>query len=155
MRRSPDEIPAVQDPISYCRWLFGKKYRSASSYKNEDFYIDICSRTETVECPQMIRLIRDCMMGEIDCVFVESIMRIAPNMISALFWLYYLLHLDHKIEIEIDRTLNTEASTERRQEIIKAAESAVHSNYEKYAQWKAEILNAIDQLGGDADGVFV
>lgn len=81
MRRSPDEIPAVQDPISYCRWLFGKKYRSASSYKNEDFYIDICSRTETVECPQMIRLIRDCMMGEIDCVFVESIMRIAPNMI--------------------------------------------------------------------------
>lgn len=151
MRRSPEEIPADQDPVSYCRWLFGKKYRSASSYQNEDFYIDICSRTETAECPQMIRLIRDCMIGKIDCVFAESIMRIAPNMISALFWLYYLLHLDHKIEIEIDRAFNTEASTERRQEIIKATESAVHSNSEKYAQWKAEILNAIDQLGGDGE----
>ena len=155
MRRSPNEIPADQDPVSYCRCLFDKKYRSAPGCKNEHFYIDICGRAETAECPQMIRMIQDCMTGKIDCVFAESIMRVAPNMTTTLFWLYFLLHLDPKIEVEIDLTFNTRASAEHRQDIIKATESAVHSNYAKYAKWKEDVLNAVGKLGGYSDGIYV
>lgn len=155
MRRSPDEIPADQDPVSYCRYLFGKKYRSAPGCQNEHFYIDICGRAETADCPQMIRMIQDCMLGKIDCVFAESIMCVAPNMITALFLLYYLLHLDPKIEVQIDLAFNTGASTERRQDIIKATENVVHSNYAKYAKWKEDVLNAVGKLGGHSDGIYV
>ena len=144
MRRSPDEIPADQDPVSYCRSLFKKKYRSAPSCKDEHFYIDICGIAETAECPQMIRMIQDCMIGKIDCVFAESIMRVAPNMVTMFFWIYFLLHLDKKIEIQIDFAFNTGASSERRQVIIKATERVVHSNYAKYDKWKSEIIDAVN-----------
>ena len=146
MRRSLDEIPADQDPEFYCRWLYGKKYRTNSSTHNHHFYIDICGRAEITKCPQMLKLMRDCMIGKIDLVFAESVMRVDPNMMTMIFWLYFLLHLDHKIEIEIDAALNTRTSTEQRQDIIRATYRTVHANYVKYGKWETDVLSAIGVL---------
>ena len=146
MRRSLDEIPTDQDPDSYCRWLYGKKYRTNNSTHNRHFYIDICDRAEIIKCPKMLMLMRDCSTGKIDLVFAESVMRVAPNMMTMFYWLYFLLHLDHEIEIEIDGALNTRASTEHRQGIIRAVNSTVHSDYLKYGKWEKGVLSAIRAL---------
>ena len=92
----------------------------------------------------MIRMIQDCMIGKIDCVFAESIMRVAPNMMTMFFWICLLLHLDKMIEIQIDFAFNTGASSEHRQDIIKATERVVHSNNAKYDKWKAEVIDAMN-----------
>lgn len=147
MRRSPNEIPADQDPISYCRCLFDKKYRSDPGYKNEHFYIDICGRAETAECPQMIRMIQDCMTGKIDCVFAESIMRVAPNMVTAIYLVYFLLRLEPKVEIIIDFAINTETSSEHRQRVMEATKSVVNNDYGEYIKWESDVLKAMNMLG--------
>lgn len=147
MRRPPKGIPADQDPTSYCQWCFRNKYRNRNGTRNETFYIDICGRTEITMCPQMLRLLRDCRNGKIDLVFAESITYVAPRMIDVIFWLYYLLHLNHKVEIIVDLALNTERSSDHRQRTIEATESIVQKDYEKYAKWEAELLNAMNKLG--------
>lgn len=149
MRRSLDEIPADQDPEFYCRWLYGKKYRTNSSSDNCHFYIDICDRAEITRCKQMLMLMRDCMTGKIDLVFAETVIHVAPNMMTMFYWLYFLLQLDHEIEIEIDGALNTRTSTEHRQGIIRAVNSTVHSDYLKYGKWEKGVLSAIRALDLD------
>jgi len=145
-RRSPVELQSIQDPYSFCQQLFEKKYGKHANSEQEHYYFDVCEVRNTANCPQMIRMLRDCMNGRINLVVVESSQRTAKNMHALFYWLYFMLHLDHQVEIIICDAINTMTNIDMRQRVIKATENIIASMPDEYVRWKHEVLIAIGNV---------
>ena len=143
IRRSPKEIPPDKAPEEFCIQQFLEQFGEVDATASVEYYADCCERLELIRCPQMLKLLRDCVDGRVNLVISETKFRITKNIPNLIFWLDFLLHLENKVDVLVYDFVDTSTSAEAREQLITSTEHFVSHFAEEYEQWKARLLDAI------------
>lgn len=133
--------------LSLHKEYYQKKFSESKGMKLINVYIDITGNKEIRKRPEMLRLIRDCKEGKINCVATQTRAYLAANNEEFFYLLYLLLGLNPPIEIvteDDDYIFNTIWNPDHQREVMKqTASEYVQMNPEGYQNWERAILRAI------------
>lgn len=141
-RRSPNEVDINNDYDKLCKQVFSDRFAVVPDMEYR-YYLDVCHQTAITQRPKLLQLLRDCMNGTINLVVTDYQERVAENMQSLVFLLYFLLHLEYPVEIMILNCISTSKDAATRQGIIRATERIVSMQSADYARWEAGVLHAL------------
>lgn len=68
-----------ESAIAYHWQYYREKFADDPNLKLVDLYIDITGRKEIAHRPEMLRLLRDCTLGKIDCIATQTQAYLAAN----------------------------------------------------------------------------
>ena len=132
--------------IVYHNEYFREKYENDPDMQLCGVYIDITGQKNIKRRPKMVRLIKDCMAGKIDCIATQTRAYLAANNEEFFYLIYLLLNLKPPIHIvteddnyHIDTIRNEDRQTEA---LKKMAEDYILMNPNGYETWRREILLA-------------
>lgn len=135
-----------EQAIAYHNHYFREKYRDNPAMKLCAVYIDITGQKCIKKRPEMLRLIRDCMNGRINCIATQTSAYLAADNEEFFYLIYLLFHLNPPIHIvteddhfHIDTINNEEQQTEA---LRRAASDYIRMNPEGYSKWEKEVLTS-------------
>lgn len=128
------------------------KYAELDSVEVVGVYVDITSYKEIYKRSEMLRLIRDCSLGLIDCIASQTRGYLAANTREFCYLIHYLFSLGKDIEIiteDDNYNINTAVNQDKQKEaLVKMAEDYITLNPEDYLDWYNKVKNAIYDLFG-------
>lgn len=139
------------DAIRHHREYYEKKYKNNDDdMELIDVYIDITGGKHIYQRPEMLRLLRDCNDGKVNCIVTQTHAYLAANMEELCYLIKFLDEMPYKIDIvtEIENYgINTITNDDQQME-------AMHTMAERYADvrkhdfelWKIKMDKA---LGGN------
>ena len=138
----------------YHRAYYQEKYEASEHFVLKDVYVDITGQKEISRSPEMLRLLRDCLGGEVDCIAAQTKGYLAANTKEFCYLIRLLFDSNHRIDIitednmyHIDTLLDEE---QQREALHKMACDYIDLNPEEYEKWKLKILRSIDTLKANA-----
>lgn len=139
--------------IAYLQSYYQEKYTECDDAQLFDVYIDITGDKRIIKRPGMLRLMRDCAEGKVNLVATQTKAYLAANAREFCYLLYFLFHLNHKVDIvteDRDYNINTiEDEEDQRAALEKMIEDYISLNPEDHELWLSEIINAIADLKED------
>ncbi|MBR1633527.1 MAG: recombinase family protein [Lachnospiraceae bacterium] len=137
--------------LKYHRGYYEKKFKDDPDYELYGVYVDITGKKEIRKRPEMVRLIKDCRNGEVDCVFTQTKGYIAANNREFMYLTHYLFTLDNGVDIvtedeqyHIDTVENED---EQKEALLTLAKDYIALNPADYDKWVTEIKREIDRSG--------
>lgn len=134
----------------YHKKYYADKFSDIRNMQLMDVYIDITGQKKICKRPEMLRLIRDCQFGRINCIATQTKAYLAANSQEFCYLLYYLFSLPQHLEIiteddnyHIDTTTNED---DQRSALEKMARDYVALDTKAYESWKQSIVNGINLL---------
>ena len=128
---------------------YRKKFSESEEMRLMDVYIDITGNKEIRKRPEMLRLIRDCKEGKVNCIATQTRAYLAANNEEFFYLIHLLFGMDPPIEIvteDDDYIFNTIWNPDQQREIMKqTASEYVQMNPEGYRVWENAILRAIGE----------
>lgn len=138
-----------QTALAFHREYYRKKFSESQDMQLVDVYIDITGNKEIRKRPEMLRLIRDCRSGKINCIATQTRAYLAANNEEFFYLIHLLFGLNPPIEIvteDDDYIFNTIWNLDQQREIMKqTAKEYVQMNPEGYRNWEKAILRAIGE----------
>ena len=142
-----------REPVAkaYHHVYYTKKFED-TEYQLVDVYIDITGNKEIYKRPEMVRLIKDCREGKIDCIAAQTRAYIAANIREFCYLIYKLFEMGTKIDIiteDNDRNYNIDTATNmsnQREDLHNMAAKYISLNPADYCEWAVEIDRAIREL---------
>ena len=132
---------------AYHRSHYTNKYAQDARYQLVDVYIDITGQKKIRNRPEMLRLIHDCMRGEIDCIAAQTRGYLAANMQEFCYLIKFLFDLNRNIQImteDVEFHINTAVNQDHQREaLIQMANSYIKLKPADYALWRSDIEKAI------------
>lgn len=132
--------------VAYHNDYYQEKYKDNSEMKLCGVYIDITGQKNIKKRPKMVRLIRDCMLGRIDCIAAQTRAYLAGNNEEFFYLIYLLFNLNPPIHIvteddnyHIDTIRNEDQQMEA---LKKMASDFIKMDPERYSAWREEIFKA-------------
>lgn len=129
---------------------YQKKYADSSDSELIGVYIDITGNKQTYKRPKMVSLIRDCTLGEVNCIATQTKAYLAANTEELCFLLYFLFHLPVRIDIvseddplQIDTIRNPDM---QREALLKMADDYVALNMSSFREWESKLREAMNRL---------
>ena len=126
---------------------FSKRFTGEDHYDFVGAYIDITGNRNIRQRPEMIRLLRDCLAGQIDVIYTQTKAYLAANSREFFYLLKFIFELEHRVEIiteDTDYNINTIINAENQvSELRNMVNRYSALNPDDYSEWKAEILKAI------------
>lgn len=139
-----------EQALAYHNEYYKKKYDGNETMSLVGVYVDITGQKQISKRPEMLRILGDCMAGQIDCIAVQTKAYLAANSREFCYLLKYLFDLPGKIEIvaedetyQIDTIGNKE---NQREALRKMADDFVALDVATYEKWKTQIQKGIDLL---------
>lgn len=136
------------EAIPYHKEYYRQKYESSNRYALEDVYIDITGNKQILKRPEMIRLIKDCKNGRIDCIATQTKAYLAADAREFCYLLKILWSFDFMVHIiteDEDYNINTVADIENQvKELKRMADKYISLNPTDFSEWKDKILKAIE-----------
>ena len=136
--------------IPYHTGYYQNKYSDSSDYELVDVYIDITGNKQTYKRTEMVRLLRDCTLGRVNCIATQTKAYLAANTEELCFLLYFLFHMKVRIDIisedgemRIDTIANPE---QQRQALQKMANDYVALNASAYQEWESKLREAMNKI---------
>ena len=133
--------------LSLHREYYRKKYSESEGMQLIKVYIDITGNKEIRKRSEMLRLIRDCREGKINCIATQTRAYLAANNEEFFYLLHLLLGLNPPVEIVTEDDyfiFNTIWNPDHQREVMKqTASEYVQMNPEGYRIWEQAILRAI------------
>lgn len=128
---------------------YRKKFSESEEMRLMDVYIDITGNKEIRKRPEMLRLIRDCKEGKVNCIATQTRAYLAANNEEFFYLIHLLFGMDPPIEIvteDDDYIFNTIWNPDQQREVMKqTAGEYVQMNLEGYRNWEKAILRAIGE----------
>lgn len=139
--------------IDYHNKYYSEKFSNKSKYELVGVYIDITGKKEIYNRPEMLRLLRDCMKGKVDCIVSQTKGYLAANTKEFCYLIHFLFTLGSNIEIvteDYSYNINTAINfDEQKAALSKMAEEYIALNPQDYLEWSSSIQNAIYNLFGE------
>lgn len=137
--------------IAYHREYFEDKFLDTPDMELQGVYIDITGRKHIYQREEMVRLLRDCKAGDINCIATQTRAYLAANHEELCFLLYYISRLSYRIDIitfdDDYYRFNTILDIEdQREELFKMADKYVGLLQQEYARWEQELMRSIGEL---------
>ena len=137
----------------YHRAYYQEKYANSDRFALKDVYVDITGQKEINRRPEMLRLLRDCLRGEVDCIAAQTKGYLAANTKEFCYLIRLLFDEEHRIDIvtednvyHIDTLVDEE---QQRAALYKMACDYIDLNADDFVNWKQKILRSIDKLNAD------
>lgn len=132
--------------IAYHNKYYSDKFKDDPEMELVGVYIDITGQKNIKRRPQMVRLIRECIAGRVDCIATQTRAYLAANNEEFFYLLYLLFGLNPSIHI-VTEDDNYHIDTIRDEDNQTAALKKMVSDYvqikqEDYNAWKTEVLQA-------------
>lgn len=122
----------------------------SSQFELVGVYIDITGKKEISKRPEMLRLIRDCSLGKIDCITAQTRGYLAANTKEFCYLVKMLFDMGQGINIvtedfayNIDTLENRE---QQREALYHMAESFIALNPVEYNAWVQAVVNGMNDL---------
>ena len=143
----------AEQAIDYHNNYYKTKFSDKNKFSLVGVYIDITGKKEIYNRPEMLRLIKDCSKGLIDCVACQTKGYLAANTREFCYLIYYLFSLKKDIEIvteDYSYNINTAIDIDKQKEaLFKMAEDYIALNPQDYLEWSNNVKNAIYDMFGD------
>ena len=119
----------------------------ASDFHLIDVYIDITGNKHIYRRKEMVRLLRDCSLDKIDCIFSRSRAFLAPNHEELCYLLDYLFDRKQRIDIVTEDGINTlKDYGNQRAILLTMAKDRIKLDPDEYADWQSNLLKAMNAL---------
>lgn len=139
-----------EQALVYHNEYYKEKYDGNETMSLVGVYVDITGQKQISKRPEMLRLLKDCTFGTVDCIAVQTKAYLAANSREFCYLLKYLFDLPGVIEIvaeddsyQIDTIGNIE---NQREALQKMADDFVALDVAAYEKWKTQIQKGIDLL---------
>ena len=135
--------------LAFHKEYYRKKFSESEDMRLIDVYIDITGNKEIRRRPEMLRLIRDCKKGNVNCIATQTRAYLAANNEEFFYLIHLLFELNPPVEIiteDDDYIFNTIWNPDHQREVMKqTASEYVQMNPEGYRVWENAILRAIGE----------
>ncbi len=115
-----------------------------------DVYIDITGQKEIYKRSEMVRLLRDCMAGKVDCIAAQTKGYFAANTQELCYLLKFIFDLPYDIELITEdstyRIDTIESPDDQRSALKKMADDYAELDSETYKDWKQKVLDEISAI---------
>jgi len=139
--RDRDEALKIQQEY------YTEKFGNDSDFELVGVYVDITGNQHIYQRPEMIRLLKDCMLGKVDVMYAQTRGYLAANTREFCFLIKFLFDLKRHIDIvtEDDNfNINTGVDVEnQRRELYSMAENFIKCEPEEYKKWLMAVSEAI------------
>jgi hypothetical protein len=136
--------------VAYHNKYYKDKFANNETMQLVDVYIDITGNKHIFQRPEMLRLIRDCNIGRIDCIAAQTYAYLAPNMAELCYLLKYLSECKQQVEIlteddyfQIDTISNVDG---QREAMYKMKDNYIKLIPGEFAAWKSKVDESIKKL---------
>lgn len=145
--RSRDEA------IAFHSSYYANKYSDSSQFQLVGTYIDITGKKEIRQRPEMLRLIRDCSLGKVECIDALTSGYLAANAKEFSYLIKMLFEMGNGIQILTEDkayNINTiENKDAQREALYKMASELVALAPDDYNQWSAKVITGMEHLAGE------
>ena len=138
------------EAIAYHREYYSCKYHNDTTMRLAGVYIDITGQKQIYKRPEMLRLLKDCAAGKVDCIASQTKGYLAADSRELCYLLKYLFDLPGKVEIvteddhyRIDTIRDVEG---QRQALQRMAEDFAALDPVAYENWKTKIISRIKTI---------
>lgn len=139
-----------QDALAYHNQYYQEKFADNPNIQLVDVYVDITGKKEIKNRPEMLRLLRDCTLGKIDCIATQTQAYLAANSKEFFFLMKFVLELSPPIEIVTEDSnyfFNTVVNQDHQREVLlDAANKYVGLSPSTYEMWKSSIVEGMNKL---------
>ena len=139
-----------EQALHYHREYFRNKFSDADDSELVDVYVDITGNKHIYKRMEMVRLLRDCTLGRINCISTQTKAYLAPNTEELCYLLFFLFHLSERVDIlseddplQIDTIRNPD---KQREALTKMADDYVALNSPDYREWENKLKQAMNKL---------
>lgn len=138
------------EAIPYHHKYYKDKFGGSDGYELIDVYVDITGNKRIVKRSEMIRLLKDCMEGRVQCIATQTKGYLAADTREFCYLFKFIRDIGngiHLITEDDNYNINTVANEDMQlQALLKMAEDYIELNPTDYESWKNSILTAIDKL---------
>ena len=139
-----------EQAISFHRDYFEQKYNDNEVFELVGVYVDITGAKDIKKRPEMIRLISDCIKGNVDEIVAQTKGYLAANTKEFCFLIKYLFELSPPVNIktdDLDYNINTLVDFDnQRAELYRMAQNYIKILSDEYEEWKEEIEFVLSKL---------
>ncbi|WP_027395951.1 recombinase family protein [Anaerovibrio lipolyticus] len=129
---------------------FVERYANDENISVQGIYIDITGNKNIYRRPEMVHLLRDCSMGQIDVICVQTRAYLAANTEELFFLLNYLFELEYRVDIKTDdndRRIDTLLNSENQRTLLRnTAVQYVNIKKDEYKTWLGKLEKAMDKI---------
>ena len=129
---------------------FVERYANDENMSIQGIYIDITGNKNIYRRPEMVHLLRDCSMGQIDVICVQTRAYLAANTEELFFFLNYLFELEHRVDIKTDdndRRIDTLLDSENQRTVLhNTSVQYVNIKKHEYEMWLNKLKKAMDKI---------
>lgn len=138
------------EAIDFHNEYYFEKYKNDPEMELQEVYIDITGNKDIWKRPNMLRLLRDCELGKIDCIATQTKAYLAANTEDFFFLIYYLFNLPNRIDIitedanyNIDTIINKD---KQREALFTVSYKYVSVEPKRYSEWGSIVRKKIETL---------
>ena len=139
-----------QDALPYHYQYYMTKFGSSEEFELADVYVDITGNKQLVRRMEMMRLLKDCMEGKIQCIAAQTKGYLTADTREFCYLFKFLRDIGDGIHViteddnyHIDTVKNRDNQLEA---LLKMAEDYIALNPTDYEKWKTQILSSIERM---------
>jgi len=137
------------DVLAYQNQYYQDKFADNPNIQLVDVYVDITGKKEIRNRPEMLRLLRDCTLGKIDCIATQTQAYLAANSKEFFYLMKFVLELSPPIEIvteDSNYSFNTITDMDHQREaLLSTANKYVGLSPSTYEMWKNSIVEGMNK----------
>lgn len=138
------------DALAYQNQYYQMKFADNPNMQLVGVYVDITGKKEIRNRPEMLRLLRDCTSGKIDCIATQTQAYLAANSKEFFYLMKFVLELSPPIEIiteDSNYSFNTITDMDHQREaLLNTANKYVGLSPSTYEMWKSSIEEGMKKL---------
>ncbi len=138
------------EAVPYHHKYYEEKFSDSDVYELADVYVDITGNKQIVKRIEMVRLLRDCMAGKVQCIATQTKGYLAADTREFCYLFKFIRDIGsgvHLITEDDNYNIDTVTNEDMQlQALLKMAEDYIALNPSDYESWKKSILTAINKL---------
>ncbi len=142
----------AQKAIAYHNAYYAEMFGEKDSMDLVGVYVDITGQKDIKKRPEMLRLLKDCVNGKVNCIATQTKAYLAANNEEFFYLIFFLFTLNPPVGIiteDRDYNINTYRDEDNQTEaLFKVSCDFISLKPRGYEKWNKEIRERISTLGG-------
>lgn len=138
-----------KEALQYQKRYYSEKYRDLSQFQLVDVFVDITGEKQIAKRKEMLRLLKQCMNGNVDCIAAQTKAYLAADTREFCYLIKLLSEINYGIELvteDSDYHIDTIINAENQKEALcEMAEKYIALNPTDYDKWHQKIVEAIEK----------
>lgn len=145
-----------EEAVAYHQDYYAAMFDGSEVFELAGVYIDITGNRDISRRPAMVRLVRDCLNGEIDCIVAQTRAYLAANMRDFSYLFKYLMDerngmidfITEEEDFHIDTLSNPDDQKEALYEMVRKFTGMFP---DEYKLWKEKLEQAVEKINMEGD----